>query len=121
MALLINERDLADNTPLIDMIKKGKTVVALQIIQEGGDVDLTGHQKRTPLHWAAERGDVAVVKALLEKTRKIHVKDNEGATPLDLAIANNHQAVVDLFLDSFDELCIAVFIYFIGAIIMSLE
>ncbi|MCG8340757.1 MAG: ankyrin repeat domain-containing protein, partial [Cytophagales bacterium] len=103
VALLINERDLADNTPLIDMIKKGKTVVALQIIQEGGDVDLTGHQKRTPLHWAAERGDVAVVKALLEKTRKIHVKDNEGATPLDLAIANNHQAVVDLLLDKQDQ------------------
>ncbi|KFY68129.1 hypothetical protein V496_01273 [Pseudogymnoascus sp. VKM F-4515 (FW-2607)] len=62
---------------------------------EGADVnakDIPNH--RTPLYWAAENEQEAVVKLLLD-TGKVDT-DSNGQTPLSWAAANGHDAVVEL-------------------------
>ena len=54
---------------------------------------------RTPLSYATERGDEAVVKLLLEKGAELETKDKYYSTPLLWAASNSHKAVVKLLLE----------------------
>jgi ankyrin repeat protein len=54
---------------------------------------------RTPLLWAALRGEEAVVKLLVERDDvAANSKDNEGWTPLWWAVANGDEGMVKLLL-----------------------
>ena len=54
---------------------------------------------RTPLLWAAESGQKAVLKLLLEKGAEPGSKDTiYGRTPLSWAAGNGYEAVVKLLL-----------------------
>lgn len=52
--------------------------------------------EQTLLRWAAEDGDVNVVQLLLDNGVNPTVKDDNGCTPLSLAEAKGHMAVVGL-------------------------
>jgi ankyrin repeat protein len=54
---------------------------------------------RTPLHRAAEKGQLVVATFLLENGADVNAPDNNGQTPLHLAAANGHKAMVELLLD----------------------
>ncbi|KAF1968539.1 ankyrin [Bimuria novae-zelandiae CBS 107.79] len=53
----------------------------------------------TPLSRAAQNGNEAVVKLLLDKGADLELKDKYGRTPLLWAVAKGHKAVVKLLLD----------------------
>jgi ankyrin repeat protein len=56
---------------------------------------------RTPLSLAAENGNEAVVKMLLETGMvDVNSKDNESQTPLSLTAKNGHKAVVKILLET---------------------
>jgi ankyrin repeat protein len=55
---------------------------------------LKDNNGRTPLSWAAEGGDKAAVKVLLENGAELESKDNNGQTPLSWAAERGHEAVV---------------------------
>ncbi|KAF9022927.1 hypothetical protein BDZ89DRAFT_1070280 [Hymenopellis radicata] len=61
-----------------------------------GDVNAIDEYGYTPLHRAADRGDDVAVKRLLERGAKIDVKDQDGMTPLDVAIELGHEEVIQL-------------------------
>lgn len=52
--------------------------------------------KYTPLHRAAQHGDVELVKLLLEAKADPRAKETFGKTPLDLARESKHQDIVKL-------------------------
>ncbi|MBI3852683.1 MAG: ankyrin repeat domain-containing protein [Verrucomicrobia bacterium] len=53
-----------------------------------------------PIHAAAESGDLATVKGLLEKNPKlIGAKDWGNLTPLHLAVVHNHKDVAEFLLE----------------------
>ena len=61
------------------------------------DVDSGDDAGRTPLSFAAEHGQEAVVKLLLEQGGvDIGSKDSEGSNSLHYAAQNNHFGVVTL-------------------------
>eukprot|EP00029_Vermamoeba_vermiformis_P014865 TRINITY_DN9983_c0_g1_i1.p1 TRINITY_DN9983_c0_g1~~TRINITY_DN9983_c0_g1_i1.p1 ORF type:complete len:130 (+),score=44.47 TRINITY_DN9983_c0_g1_i1:73-462(+) len=55
-------------------------------------------KKRTPLHYAADFGQVEVIKLLLTKGAKIEVKDGFGITPLLAAVYEGHEDAVAFLL-----------------------
>ena len=57
----------------------------------------------TPLSWAAKRGNIAVVKVLLDRDHVVaDSQDSTGRTPLSKAAEGGHTAVVKLLLDRDD-------------------
>ncbi|MEM7055827.1 MAG: ankyrin repeat domain-containing protein, partial [Bacteroidota bacterium] len=49
----------------------------------------------TPLHYAAEQGDLEVVKALIARGAEVNVKTGDDITPLHYAVASGHLDVVE--------------------------
>jgi ankyrin repeat protein len=56
------------------------------------------HSRRTPLHDAAERGQLIVAQFLLANGADTTAKDGDGRTPLHLAAAAGHRAMAELLL-----------------------
>lgn len=56
------------------------------LIDTGTDVNVCNKQGRTPLHWAAERGNLSAVQTLLERGARTYVREEKtNMTPLDIA------------------------------------
>ena len=53
----------------------------------------------TPLHFAVQNGNVEIVKTLLARGYDQNVRNADGLTPLDLAIATNNTAITQLLLE----------------------
>ena len=52
----------------------------------------------TPLHMAAEQGNVDMARILLQNGAKTDVQTNLGLTPLMIAVENDHIEVAGLLL-----------------------
>ena len=55
------------------------------IEQPGNDVNKITHDSRNYLHWAAFRGNVALVDYIMSKGAKVSAEDSHGTTPLNFA------------------------------------
>ena len=89
--------------PLHDAIGDGRIKKAIELINSG--IDLNENEKYfhglAPLHYAASRGHIKIVQALLAHGALIDVRgidDEEGVTPLMLAVNNDQRAVISLLL-----------------------
>ena len=56
-------------------------------------------QGRSPLWWAARRGDLPSMTLLIEANADVNKKSNEGQPPLDTAIRSRNEACAWLLLD----------------------
>ncbi|XP_049941127.1 serine/threonine-protein phosphatase 6 regulatory ankyrin repeat subunit B-like [Schistocerca serialis cubense] len=84
-------KDNQGKEPLHITASHGNAMIAEELIAAGADVTAKDDTGRIPLHWAAEAGSVEVMKLLLQKAdqqtpRGIDVQDNDGCTPLLLAV-----------------------------------
>ncbi len=68
-------------------------------VENGADVKAAENDGRTPLHWAAEKGHLDVVKYLVEKGADVKAANNDGRTPLNMAARNSHLDVVKYLKD----------------------
>jgi ankyrin repeat protein len=64
--------------------------VARLLLEHGVDVNGRSYDGSTPLHAAAESGDIEVVHVLLEHGANIGAEDNNGRTPLHKAALDGH-------------------------------
>ncbi|KAK2461995.1 hypothetical protein APHAL10511_006458 [Amanita phalloides] len=74
-------------------------VAGLTALLEKGlnvDLDVRDEFKYTPLHLAADRGNVGIVKLLLKKGADRSLKDPDGLTALELANTAEHEDVVKI-------------------------
>jgi ankyrin repeat protein len=60
------------------------------------DIECRNSKNQTPLWLAAQSGRLQVIELLLKHKANLHVKDNDGHTPLDAATDCGHSEVADL-------------------------
>ncbi|KAK0792152.1 hypothetical protein LTR91_022370 [Friedmanniomyces endolithicus] len=84
-------------TPLMRAITKGVVANARTLLKEGAAADLADNKGVTALHCAAQVGSVEAVQELFKRGQAanfIDAEDHQGNTPLSLAAAGGHEAVV---------------------------
>nr|WP_317631572.1 ankyrin repeat domain-containing protein [uncultured Flavobacterium sp.] len=74
-------------------------IVKYLIDQPGNSIDKTTHDGRLYIHWAANKGNIELVKYLIDKGSKLNRTDDKGATPLAFAAGNGqlNSQIYDLF------------------------
>ena len=86
--------------PLIFEIKHGQVRYALRLLEEDPQIDVNAQDDAgmTALHYAVMYEKEEVIKALLaHKDIKPALKDKQGRTPLDIARAAGHTAIIRMF------------------------
>jgi hypothetical protein len=76
-------------------------ILRLRCILDSGDFNINALDDYgyAPLHLAADRGNLEIVKLLLEYHADPTIKDEDGYTPCDLAEEAGHKHIVDLLAD----------------------
>src|SRR5690606_27025011 len=98
-ALCASGAVLADS-PLADLIERGRRDVAIELLESGADVGATQDDGTTPLHWAAYKLDADLVRMLLEHGAKPNVENLFGTTPFAEAVKATNVPIVKLLLDA---------------------
>jgi uncharacterized protein len=92
----VDQRNSADETPLMIAALKGQLDYANQLIARNADVNKPGW---TPLHYAATSGNVPIIKLLLEHDAFINAESPNGTTPLMMAAMYGSSDAVKLLLE----------------------
>ncbi len=80
---------------LVDAAMRGDTALAVKLLREGADVNAAQGDGMTALHWAADRGDLALTTALLAAKPNVKAVTRIGAyTPLHIASKSGNPDVV---------------------------
>jgi len=94
-----NARGHSGKTPLhvaaaLDMVD----IVRWLLAQPGIEVDAVSRKSgRTPLHYAASNGREEIVKLLLKKSKRSQdVRDDQGLTPVELAVFREQEGTANL-------------------------
>ena len=75
----------------------GNIEAVKQHLAAGTDVNVKGgFADGTPLHYAAANGHKEIAELLIEKGADLNAKDEDGGTPLDVAISFNRTEIADL-------------------------
>ena len=89
-------RTAQDESPLMIAALEGQLDICTQLIAKNADVNKTGW---TPLHYAASRGHLDVIRLLLDNYAFIDAASPNGTTPLMMAAQYGSDDAVKLLLD----------------------
>lgn len=93
----VNQEDASGNTPLMEACKSGHMDIVELLLKNGADVDHEGGNGRTPLHEASEAGYNGITELLVREGRADPIpRDNDDATPYDLAFNNGYEEVMQV-------------------------
>ncbi len=78
--------------------KNGQYLVSL-LIFHGARVNVTDHHKNTPLHYAAQTGNLQSVRILVNAGATRTTTNQQGETPTSLAESHRHRSVVKFLIE----------------------
>ena len=70
-------------------------ILELLLQQSGSDLDKKNHRGQTSILLAAEKGHLSVVQLLLGKGADPNISDEDGTTPLSIALEHKHSLVAE--------------------------
>ncbi|MGN6618825.1 MAG: ankyrin repeat domain-containing protein [Ilyomonas sp.] len=86
----------AGNTALMGVCFKGYKELAEKLIEAGADINQRNNQGATALTFAATFGHLEIAKMLLEKGADVNASDVRGKSPLDHAIIQENEKMIEL-------------------------
>lgn len=81
---------------LIDAVKTGELAKVEEVLKSGSDIHQQDEQGWTPLNWAAGRGDLNMVKLLLDRGADVFRVGRDERTPYKISLAARHTDVARL-------------------------
>lgn len=89
----------ASSDALLQAVRKGDVAAVRAALDAGVPADVKFRYDRTALSFAADRGQVEIVRLLLERGADVNAKDSfYGVTPIVWAASNGHAEVARLLL-----------------------
>lgn len=85
---------------LIEAVKTGNAYAVTELIESGADVNQQDEQGWTPLNWAAGKGDIAIVKSLLNHGADVSKAGRDERTPYMIALAAGQAEAARLLRDA---------------------
>jgi ankyrin repeat protein len=85
-------------SPVADLIQDGRRDAAVAAIREGADVNAAQGDGATPLHWAAYKVDLELVRLLLGRGAKPDAVNRYGSSPLTEAVKAASLELVEMLL-----------------------
>ena len=92
----VNAQDAAGNTALMGVCFKGYRHIAKQLLNAGADVNMRNSNGAPALTFAATFGHLQIAQWLLEKGADLSLRDSRGKSPLDHAVIQENEAMVEL-------------------------
>lgn len=90
----VNSRDIWGMTPLLVACDRGQIEAATVLLNHKGvDVNIENEEKKTAAHFAAETGDVELMRAIKRKGACLSVQTTKGTTPLHIAAEGKAEMV----------------------------
>ena len=81
---------------LIDAVKTGELAKVEEALNSGSDIHQQDEQGWTPLNWAAGRGDLDIVKLLLDRGADVFRAGRDQRTAYKISLAARHTGVARL-------------------------
>jgi ankyrin repeat protein len=85
---------------LFEAVWEGNVDDARAAIDAGANLNAGDEERRRPLHWAADSGNLAMVQLLIEKGADVNVKDRWECTPRKGAAMSLCTEVVQILKDA---------------------
>ena len=94
----LETKDDDGSTPLLKAVKDGALEDIIDLLLEhGADVQAVAEDRKTALHFAAQRGEENLMKSMIERGLSPNVEDKDGWRPLhEAAYYGSKDAVVYL-------------------------
>lgn len=86
--------NLAEDSLLHMVVKKGLQTLVEFIISKGANVDVRNRLEQTPFHWACYNGEFEIAKILLDAGADITARDIEGDAPFTWAASAGQMEIV---------------------------
>ncbi|UCC79760.1 MAG: ankyrin repeat domain-containing protein, partial [Candidatus Zixiibacteriota bacterium] len=88
-------------SPLHEAVIRNKYGYIQLLVENGARIDLKdNHYGFTPLHLAASKGNIDVMKDILPAVKDINIKSNDGHTAIYYAAKYGHKQVAELLKDN---------------------
>lgn len=93
----MNAQDAAGNTALMGVSFKGYKDIARKLIEAGADVNVRNSNGAPALTFAATFGHLQIAEWLLQHGADLSLRDSRGKSPLDHAVIQENEAMIELF------------------------
>jgi len=91
--------DRSKITPLQYAAIEGNSELAMLLLENKANPNISGHEDSTALHLAAQYGSHKVATLLITNKANVNARNDNRATPLHIAATHGRLAVVTLLLD----------------------
>ena len=85
---------------LPDLVSDGQREAALELIDDGADVNQLSVDGTTALHWAVYKKDLELVEMLLEEDADPDIRNDYGATPMTVAAEHGDFAIMQALVEA---------------------